>query len=121
MKSKILKFLSLIKLFEFLGSASKFESIIIEIGASTQLSHLNLVGFSNFVLFEYQIKFINQLANFQNLKHLRIEHQDFHISENFIAIISALKELTYIKISTKKVDKALFKNNSFNNLNKVIF
>lgn len=101
------------------GPASKFENILIDLAASTQLSHLSLVDFSSFVLYEYQIKFINQLSSFQNLSHLRIEQHDFHISEKLIGIISTLKELSFIKISTKKVDKAVFKKNAFDNFNKV--
>ncbi len=103
------------------GPAFKFELILKEIAAATELSHLNLIEFSSFVLYEYQIKFINQLSNFHNLKHLRIEQHDFHISEKLIETISSLKELTFIKISTRKVDKSVFKRNSFINLNKVNF
>lgn len=83
------------------------------------MTHVSFVQFSSFVLYEYQTKLTNYLDMFATLTHLRIEHKDFHLTEVFLCRLAALTQLTHVKISTKKIDAAVFKNNYFTYLTKV--
>jgi len=78
-----------------------------QITANAFITHFNLINLSNFTLFEFQNKLLDQLSNFSHLQEFTIEHNEFHLTDKFVKVLTSLNNLTSIKIATKKLDTNL--------------